>query len=356
MYNNNMELNTKYKKIKEIDLKDDRVQHILKQYEISDRKINKYFYGKKLEVELIEDFLEENKIKFIDFISLLLFRDGAISDEMAIASLHHLKRMSSEFLEDRNFTFNCKNKEKYTNLDAYKESEKSYKSLKLRLVMAIEIDVHWAQKGFFTFQQYIKSLMNDFGLYPDGWYEEMVKDSETNYDRSKTIKKELNEDETDIYYASFTVSSFEKQKIMIPFNDFLHKKGLNISKLIRYWMWKLNLIDFETAKLDHTDKDKILRLKDNKPYSKNLGYNSMKEMESQIDKKARETVVVLIPDDRELKEKLKGKMGTFVKYVLNQYNVYPKFGEEPYNRSFKLFQNQKKLGDLEELLKKPQES
>lgn len=354
MYNGVMNLNTKYKKIKEIDIKsDNRVQHILKQYEISDRKINKYFYGKKMEVELIEDFLEENKIKFIDFINLLLFRDGAISDEMAIASLHHLKRMSSVLLEDREFTFKCK--DKYTNLDAYKESEKSYKSLKLRLVMAIEIDVYWAQKGFFTFQQYIKALMNDFGLYPEGWYEEMVKDSETNYDRSKTIKKELKEDETDIYYASFTVSSFEKQKIITPFNDFLHKKGLNISKLIRCWMWKLNLIDFETAKLDHGDKDKILRLNDNKPYSKNLGYNSMKEMESQIDKKARETVVVMIPDDQELKEKLKGKMGTFVKYVLNEHNVYPKFGEEPYNRSFKLFQNQKKLLDLEELLKELQE-
>ena len=46
----------------------------------------------------------------------------------------------------------------------------------------------------------------------------------------------------------------------------------------------------------------------------------------------------------------------FVKYSLKDYGVYPTFGGEPYNDSFKLFQNQKKLEDLEELLKKPQES
>lgn len=350
-----MNISTKPKKIKEIDVStNEAAQNILKQYNISDRKVSKYLYGKELEIKIINDFLEENHIKFSDFVLLLLYRDGAITDELAAASLYFFKKMKDVFTHERAFTFDYK--QKYTKIDELNNGDNSYKVLKLRFVMVMQIDAHWAQKGFLNFQQYLKTLLNDIGVYPDGLYAEIEKNLDTSIDRSTKVKKELKEDDSNIYCASFTVSSFEKQKILNPFNDFLHKKGLNISKLVRYKMLDLKLIDFETAKLDHQDRDKIIRLKERKAYKVKNNYKDMKELKKQIEKKSRETVVVLIPDVQELKDKLKGKMGTFVKYSLKDYGVYPTFGGEPYNDSFKLFQNQKKLEDLEELLKKPQES
>jgi len=340
-----MNVNTKPIKIKEIDInKNAIVQNILKQYAISNKTISKYLYGKELEIEVINDFLEENSIKFSDFVLLLLFRDGAITDEMAIASIHFFKKLTDDFIHERKFTFKYKNK--YTKIDNLKTMDNSYKVLKLRLVMAMQIDQYWAHKGFINFQQYLKSLLNDIGVYPGGLYEEIKKVLNTSVDKSKRIKKELRKDDLNLYSASFTVSSFEKQKILNPFNNFLHKKNLNISKIVRYEMWKLELIDFETAKLDQSEVGKIERLKEYQSYKFKNIYGDMKELEGKIEKKSRETIVVIIPDNPELRQQLHGRFGTFTKNALKLYGVYPRFGVEPYNDSFKLFQNQKKLNDL----------
>ena len=176
MYNIDMNLNTQYRQIKQIDFdNDETVQNILKQYDISKQKSNKVFYGRKLEIELIDAFLEENNIAFSDFIHLLLFRDGAITDEMAIATLHAFKKMKDVFVKNVEFTFEYK--KKFTNsIEAYKESERGYKPLKIRTVMLLQIDSYWPNKGFMNFQQYLKALMNDFGLYPESLYEEIKKD------------------------------------------------------------------------------------------------------------------------------------------------------------------------------------
>lgn len=342
-----MNLNTKYRKIRQIDFDgNETVQNILKQYDISKQKSNKVFYGKAIEIKIIDAFLEKNNIAFSDFIHLLLFRDGAITDEMAIATLHTFKKMKDVFIKDVEFTFEYK--KNFTNsIEAYKESERGYKPLKIRTVMLLQIDNYWPNKGFFNFQQYLKALMNDFGLYPESLYKEIKKDSETVQDRSKLKKKELTEDKSTLYSASFTVSKFEKDNIITPFNSWLQKKGLNISKVVRHEMLQLGLTDYESASLDKSEIKKI----ENLTYSKNYKYKSVKEIEGLINKMERDTVVVLIPDSEELKETLKGKMGTFVKYVLNKYKIYPKFGEEPYNKSFKVFQSKTRLNGLEEYLK-----
>ena len=341
-----MNLNTQYR---QIDFEDEAVQNILKQYDISQRKSNKVFYGKKLELELIDAFLKENHMAFSDFIHLLLFRDAAITDEMAIATLHTFKKMKDVFVKNVEFTFSYK--AKFTNsIEAYKDSERSYKALKFRTVMLLEIDNYWPNKGFMNFQQYLKALMNDFGLYPENLYEEIKKDSETIQDRSKLAKKELTADKSTLYSASFTVSKFEKDNIITPFNSWLQKKGLNISKVVRHEMLQLGLTDYESASLDKSEIKKI----ENLTYRKNYKYKSVKEIEGLINKRERDTVVVLIPDSEELKETLKAKMGTFVKYVLNKYKIYPKFGEEPYNKSFKVFQSKTRLGKLKDALKSMQ--
>jgi len=342
-------ISTKYKTFANTDCNENSIcAKYIDEFTANKAKVNRLLTMRQIENEVLDDFLKENNIKISQLCILLFFRDGALSEELLIAYNLSFAKVKLDFLNRNDFTFEYK--KKYVGMDyekIFSEQNVKTRNLKIRTIIDLEVRKYYTDKGFTSFQQYIKNLFNDFGLYPFHMFKEVEKRISTqkkryeNFDELIAKKKA----EYELYPASFTVSKYEKEKLIDPFIEYLKQRGLSISKLVRYELMENRFIHYADIHLDDEDLAKIHKLNYKAPkVEKNIEI-----MKEKVDKKERDTVVCVIPDKQILRENLKGYFGTFVKvYVFQKYGVYPEIRSKDVSR---FFINKKKSSDFGHRLK-----
>lgn len=311
-------------------------------------KVNRLLTVRQIENEVLDDFLKENDIKISELCILLFYRDGAVNEELLTAYDLSFSRVKLDFLNRNDFTYEYK--QKYNKVDFAKlfaEQKVKTRNLKLRTLIDLEIRKYYTKKGFTSFQEYMKNLFNAFGLYPEGMFEEVKRRISTQKKRYEKFDEftAISKAEKELYPASFTVSKYEKVMLINPFVEYLKRRGLSISKLVRFELMENRLISYSDIHLDDEDIAKIHKLNYNAPKIE----TNIDKVEEKIKKKERETVVCVIPDKADLRENLKGSFGTFVKvYVFKKYGMYPEIRSKDISR---LFINKKKSSDFRHRLK-----
>ena len=340
----NKRITTKYKNFTYVNC-DEGTQCAVYMKEFTENKarVNRLLAVRDIENEILDDFLIENGLKISQLCLTLFYRDSALSSELLTAYELSFKKVKLDFLNKKDFTF--KYKKKYENLDftkIFQEQKTKTRNMKLRTLIDFEVRKYHTQKGYTSFQEYIKSLFDDIGMYPEGMFEEIKKRMSVQKKRVEDFN-EVNEKrkvEYEMYSASFTVSKYEKEKLIIPFIEYLKQRGLTISKLVRYELMENRFIQYSDLHLDDEDIAKIRKLK----YVAPKVETHIDKMEEKINKKERETIVCLIPDRADLREQMKGQFGTFVKlFVFKKYGMYPEIRTKDTSR---LFINKKKSRDI----------
>ena len=225
----------------------------------------------------------------------------------------------------------------------FKEQKTKTRNMKLRSLVDFEVRRYHTRKGYTSFQEYIKSLFYDLGMYPDGMFHEIQKRMSKQTKRVEDFNRvnEVRKNEYNMYSASFTVSKYEKENLIIPFIMHLKEKKLTISKLVRYELFQNDFISKEDMHLDDEDIAKIRKLK----YVAPKVETHIDKVAAKINKKVRETIFSMIPDRPDLRERMKGQFGTFVKAcVFKKYGMYPLIRTVDTST---LFINGKKLKDIE---------
>jgi len=337
-------ISTKYKTFTNTDSNENSMcAKYIDEFTKNKAKVNRLLTVRMIENEVLDDFLQENNIKISQLCVLLFFRDGAVNEELLTAYNLSFAKVKLDFLNRNDFTFEYK--KKYDGMDyekIFSEQNVKTRNLKIRTLIDLEVRKYYTDKGFTSFQEYIKNLFNDFGLYPDGMFEEVEKRISTqkkryeNFDELIAKKKA----EYELYPASFTIPKYEKEKLIDPFIEYLKQRGLSISKLVRYELMENRFIDHSNLHLDDEDLAKIHKLNYKAPkVEKNIEI-----MKEKVDKKERATIVCVIPDKQVLRENLKGYFGTFVKvYIFQKYGVYPEIRTKD---TSKLFINMKKASEV----------
>ena len=341
---NNKRITTKYKSFEYVDCnKDSQCAEYIKEFTENKERVNRLLAVRDIENEILDDFLIENEIKISQLCILLFFRDGALSKELLTAYELAYSKIKLDFINRNDFTFEYKKRYDQTDFTKIYSTQKTKtRNFKLRSLLDFEVRKYHTQKGYTSFQEYIKSLFDDFGIYPDGMFEEIKKRMTVQKKRQKEFneKNEKRKIEYDLYPASFTVSRYEKIKLIMPFIEYLKQRNLTISKLVRYELHENNLIDYRQSHLDDEDIAKIKKLKYVAPKIE----TSIEKLEEKIVKKERETIVCLIPDNKKVREFMRGVFGTFVKtFVFKKYGLYPKLRNKNTSR---FFINGKKEGDV----------
>lgn len=338
----NKKINTKYRHFDFVDCsQNEECKTYLKEFEQNKLQVNRLLANRDIENQVIDDFLNENNLKLTHFVYLLFYRDGAINEALLTAYSNVFKKAKLDFLNKNDFTFEYKSKYKDIDFEKVFASQKvKTRNMKIKAVIDHEVKKHYIQKGFVSAQDYIKHLFNDFGIYPDRMWDEVKK----HIKNRKESAKNFDHDEKNIGYAeelygaSFTISKIEKEKLYDHFNEFLKANGLSVSKLVRYRLFELGIINQQDLHVDEVSVAKI----------KNLKYKAPKIAthidKITINKKERETIVVLLPKNERMKEFLKGSTGIFVKYfVLKHFGMYPEIRSKD---TSKLFINHTKVVGL----------
>ncbi len=304
-------------------------------------KVSRALVLKETEAKFLEDFLNENNIKFGTLAMILLYRDGAMSNELISSYRQSVKKSTHQFLFIDDFSFNYKNH--YENIDwneIFANDKNKLKNFNIKFVLDKYIKEYYLAKGFVSFTQYIKALFDNLGIYPDGAYEAIKKYIRTDFvinpdekhlrdlksdkkrQLSRRTKKVLTEDDSKQYYpVSFTVKAFEKTEIVDPFISYLKDNKLSLSILTRYELVKNNLINIEEANIGKEDIKKIQQL----DYHPTINGASKLWYENNLrDSQRRATSIVFVPNNTELIKKLKGSFGTWIRhFVLKKYAAYP---------------------------------
>lgn len=348
---NKKTVNTKYKTFNFVDCtKNEKCAEYEKAFHANDKMANRLLSVRDIESKVLDDFLKENNIKLRHLAILLFYRDSTIDEELLTAYKNVFKRVKLDFLNRNDFTFEYKNKYKDADFPKIFDDQKvKTRNMKMKVVIDNIVRKRLLERGFDSFQDYIKHLFNDFGLYPEGMWDEVAKKINTRI-KDRSDFKENTGYEDELHSASFTVSRYEKENLIIPFIEYLKKRGLNISKLVRFELFKLGLIKEKELRLDEEDLAKIKKLKYEAPKIE----SNIDKIKEKLIKKDRETIVVLIPRNEKMKEFLKGSTGVFVReFVLKEFGMYPEIRGKD---SSKVFINRKKAGDLHyELRKKERE-
>ena len=306
-------------------------------------KVNASLSVKALEEDIINDFLDENNLKFSDLVLCLVYRDGAISDSMVTAYLQTHPKVSNNFLYFNKFSFNYKLKYNNTNFSSiFSKQKNKLKPLNMRYVLYEAIKEYYKKKGFSSYASYIKELFNSLGLYPEGAFKALKPYIRTDYIldpdeehqkkleqyRKKAEKKRMKnivskDDQKVVHQAAFAVNKFEKTEIIDPFLAYIKQYNLNLTTLVLYELVASELISFEETHLKKEDVKKIDSLNYIPPSQ--LPYKLSYENRFNAMKKERSTITIYLPNNAKLIEKMKGNLGTWIKYfVLKKYNVYPK--------------------------------
>ena len=344
----NKRIITKYKSFNPTNCDDNSICAVyVKEFTENKARVNRLLAVREIENEILDDFLIENGLKISQLCLILFYRDGALSPELLTAYELSFKKVKLDFLNKKDFTFEYK--KKYENLDftkIFQEQKTKTRNMKLRSLIDFEVRKYHTNKGYTSFQEYIKNLFNNLGMYPAGMFEEIKKRMSVQKKRVEDFN-ELNEKrklEYDMYSASFTIPKYEKEKLILPFVEHLKQRGLTISKLVRYELMENRFISYSDLHLDDEDIAKIRKLKYDAPKVE----TNIDKIEEKIDKKERETIVCLIPDRKELREQMKGQFGTFVKlFAFKKYGMYPEIRSKDTSR---LFINKKKSRDVKYMI------
>jgi len=316
---------------------------------------------KVTEHHIVKEFCNENNISLTELLLLLLYRDSAISNELLTALKDIYPRTSLKYLTKKDFTFNYKENYSQKNWDKVLEKDANKRvSLNLKYIVNEEIKKYYKDKGYISFTQYIKDLINDLTVYPSGLYDalkayirtDFIMNPDENHmlhldkERERQAKRrqlrtlDLNSEKVSTM-ASLSLSIFEKEELIDPFLKYLKEQGLNLKKLIVYELMKENIYTLEETKLTKKDIVSIenLNYKVQNPLRYKLSYeNALNE------NKGKKSVMFSLPNSNKLKEFFKGKLGTWIKYkVFRAYSVYPIVNDEDIST---IFINQFKLKSL----------
>lgn len=136
-----------------------------------DARVTKSVSFTQHELNVINGFLDENKISIGDFIRLAFYRDGAFEDAF-LAATNIQKRMDIDFIkiDPKSWTFNYKNNFKNFEIPlsqdlAYNSSKRKPKSLFLLDVMDRRVQKHLDERDFPSFSSFVKIALVEYGVY-----------------------------------------------------------------------------------------------------------------------------------------------------------------------------------------------
>jgi len=289
----------------------------------NNERVNRAFSFRGFEAEIINDFLNENDITLGKLIMILAKKHGIINDEIVEVVKEELHNPNYNYITKRNFTFEYL--KKYESVDYAEELEKKdikLKSCSLLFVVDELIQQHFFKLGYKNYIHYFRYLFNKEGIYPQGLYEVLL----GKYTRSRKMKEKKVDNEKDVLYknVSISVSKFEYDHIIKPFLEYLNKKDLTLSQLVRYELVKHGLLDFDEA---HIAKKVVGKAKGLKYKAKNTLKENREYKAKQKNEKGRLIVAVAMVNKPGLLELMKGNFGTWIKhFVLKKYGAYPKTG------------------------------
>lgn len=139
----------------------------------ADARVTKSVSFTEHELNVINAFLQENKMSIGDFIRLAFYRDGAF-DNAFIAATSIQKRMNIDFTEINpdEWTFNFKNNFKNFEIPlsqdlAYNSSKRKPKSLFVLDVMERRMQKHLDKRGFPSFSSFVKVALATYSVYSE---------------------------------------------------------------------------------------------------------------------------------------------------------------------------------------------
>jgi len=308
----------------------------------------------EMERDIIKDFCEENNISYSKLMHHLLHKDGAFTDEMMEARKKVYSKSKYDFL-NQNFTYKYKNK--YKN---YVDYNRKTKNFNVKKVEFDAIEDYEREKGFTSFARYGRYLLNSINVYPDGFYEKIMKKTKETYDRrnkkrdaklvdedKRKYKKVKEDDELSYETVIVTMNFTEKREIIKPFSKFVEDHDLNIQQLFKYKLYELGVVDKKEVKLNDETIDKIMEFKHESDYKIDCDVDDVKKMIDDDRKNRRYTSAAAITPKNPKIRKI------FSKYipVLFRLTLF-EFGAYKSRECLELFAHKNKLKIVEDIIKK----
>ncbi|WP_457743252.1 hypothetical protein, partial [Sulfurimonas sp.] len=323
-------------------MKKNEILSLYKQYKNKPKDIvSKNIVMTDTERNIIEEFVQENQVSYQKLMHHLLFKDGVLNNDIIEIRKKIYPRSDYSFTKHIDFTYGYKEQYKSYYFDLSTDQKKP-KNFHLKYVENLILEKHYKSKKYTSFAQYARDLLNNAGIYPDGFYEEVKKYVRDDYGREKNQQKQRryerdqqlqegrkrkrrklkDDDEFQSHTHLVLLTKTEKEIFIDPFVASLQQKNLNLQKFVKYKLVQAGVIDIKEAKLS------MGNIRDLKEfyYNENKVQCNKESIAAKVkeDKKTRKftNIGLVLPNNPYIKETFGKLLSIWFRHTLNENNVY----------------------------------